>query len=392
MAFNPSELKISTMTCMAKLNTDINIFVLGKFLKLGDNIKEIKYRNLVKKENMTSENQKASFYNQVTVKIKANNTFVNMKIFPNGQVQMTGCKSESDVLMALENIKKEIYAVSGEYDIDVNIENNLIVGSDNTIYSKNNIIGFKLEDGLYEINKEKVSYDSDNYFISPYSYLKSTKKNIYNSFGEKIGLGFLRFNTDRRIKNKDFYVRDKKIYNSKNEELGEEVREISGDNSILVNPGINNLVSTFKTTTEDSIEISDFRIVNINSIYDCNMEFNRESLKSILDSKNIFSKFDPNTYPAINVKYIFNEYLDGVCHCKETCRWVNGKRMSEEKGGCKRISLFVFQSGKIIITGGDSLEQINTAYEFMNSIILKNFEDVLKRKFVPPQLYKEICE
>ena len=43
-------------------------------------------------------------------------------------------------------------------------------------------------------------------------------------------------------------------------------------------------------------------------------------------------------------------------------------------GNCKRITIAVFNSGNIIITGGRSIHQINTAYGFITKIINDNKE------------------
>ena len=118
----------------------------------------------------------------------------------------------------------------------------------------------------------------------------------------------------------------------------------------------------------------DIKIANINGVYGCNESIDRQILANILKQKGIFVKYDPNTYPGINVKYIFNNTNTGICNCDNKCRWVDGREMGENS--CKRISIFIFQSGKVIITGGNSKEQIDKAYHFINNIISENYSDV----------------
>ena len=40
---------------------------------------------------------------------------------------------------------------------------------------------------------------------------------------------------------------------------------------------------------------------------------------------------------------------------------------------CKKITISIFQSGNIIITGARSLEQINDAYSFINKVLKKDY-------------------
>ncbi len=57
-----------------------------------------------------------------------------------------------------------------------------------------------------------------------------------------------------------------------------------------------------------------------------------------------------------------------MCQCTKRC---NGKGTGHGNGECKRITIAIFNSGKIIITGGKTLEQLTLSYKFINSI-LKN--------------------
>ena len=80
--------------------------------------------------------------------------------------------------------------------------------------------------------------------------------------------------------------------------------------------------------------------------------------------------FDPDKYPGINVKYL-SENFDGD--------WI--KNVKYTRKGRKRVngevSLFVFRSGSIIITGGRKPEEFKKAYTFINDVIEKHKEEVL---------------
>ena len=64
----------------------------------------------------------------------------------------------------------------------------------------------------------------------------------------------------------------------------------------------------------------------------------------------------------------------GICDCEKPC---NGKGKDNT---CKRITIAVFKSGKIIITGGRNKNQIQTAYEFITDFVNENREGILVKK------------
>jgi TATA-box binding protein (TBP) (component of TFIID and TFIIIB) len=382
MNFKPSEIKIATMTSISHLNTNIDIKVLGKFITLNDTIHEIRYRTLIKNKSGIILNKKSSFYNQVTVKISSGHgTFINMKIFSNGQIQMTGCKHEDNIKQAIENITNIIYSINNLYSIKVYTENGLFIGDDDTIYYRNKIIGFKISNNEYIFNNERVFYDG-THFVCSSDIIKSKSKNIYNHSGDIIGSQFLQFfDSLKKYKNKDIFIREKSIFNSKKEHIGDIITQISVSPDSPVSPvdgTICNIVFRYKVVEPGSISFSGFKIVNINSVYDCFSEINRTKLLSILQTINIFAKFDPNSYPGVNIKFIYNINKKGICSCPTTCRWINGK--PDGHNICKKISIFVFQSGKVIITGANSREQINSSYDFINSILHKYSDIILKHQ------------
>ena len=47
-------------------------------------------------------------------------------------------------------------------------------------------------------------------------------------------------------------------------------------------------------------------------------------------------------------------------------------------GDCKKVTIAIFQSGNTGINGSRSLEQIRTAYNFINQIIKDYYEDIVR--------------
>jgi TATA-box binding protein (TBP) (component of TFIID and TFIIIB) len=47
----------------------------------------------------------------------------------------------------------------------------------------------------------------------------------------------------------------------------------------------------------------------------------------------------------------------------------NGKGNGDGDGKCKKVTIAVFKSGKIIITGGQNKSQLEDSYEFIKDFI-----------------------
>ena len=143
---------------------------------------------------------------------------------------------------------------------------------------------------------------------------------------------------------------------------------------------INDLINYFKDLgifAKDT-HLIDNKIVLINSDFDMCFEINREKLhRDIIDS-DIYSSYEPCIYPGVNIKYFINTNNNnsGICECMGPC---NGKGDGCGDGKCKKVTVAVFKSGKIIITGGQNRSQIERSYRFIKKFIESNKENyVLK--------------
>lgn len=126
-----------------------------------------------------------------------------------------------------------------------------------------------------------------------------------------------------------------------------------------------------------TLNIENYDIVLINSDFDIKYSVNREILHREIINKGLYSSYEPCMYPGVNIKYYFNNNNDkcGICKCTEKC---NGKGRGCGNGQCKRVTIAVFASGKIIITGGRSIEQLVDSYDFIKGVL----SDVEKFKMI----------
>jgi TATA-box binding protein (TBP) (component of TFIID and TFIIIB) len=113
----PAEMKISTMTITCHFNTIFNVIDITEYINLNMNsiisIKcGTKIRSLVYKKKRNSKptkKKKKYFYNQATVKIQTKkDNVINLKLFINGSIQLTGCKSIEGVYEALTKLFYEL--------------------------------------------------------------------------------------------------------------------------------------------------------------------------------------------------------------------------------------------------------------------------------------------
>jgi TATA-box binding protein (TBP) (component of TFIID and TFIIIB) len=138
----PSSINVSTMSSTCNLNTHINIFNIENYLKLNsddiitvkmsdERIRAIEKNNIkpkrnkkidIKPKNDTSKNH---FYNQITVIIRVTNgpykelsdePKINMKLFKNGSIQMSGCKTVKNINIVLNKLIVRLSEIKGKLE------------------------------------------------------------------------------------------------------------------------------------------------------------------------------------------------------------------------------------------------------------------------------------
>jgi TATA-box binding protein (TBP) (component of TFIID and TFIIIB) len=128
-------------------------------------------------------------------------------------------------------------------------------------------------------------------------------------------------------------------------------------------------------------KLDKFKVQLINSDYQVAYPINRAELHTILSrTYGLFSTFESTIYQGVNTKYYFNDQhpdrdRPGICLCSKRCR---GQGTGSGPGECKRITMSVFQTGKIIITGGRYLYQLEEAYNFLNKVMQDHADEVLR--------------
>ena len=320
------KLKISIMSATSSFNTIINLKSLSLILKKTDNIFFIDSTfNMTRK--ISNISKKKIFYNQITIKIrpyykaelKINlNLIVNLKLFRNGKLQLCGLRSENDGYLSLKILKKEINKIALTQLNEINILK--------SIFEKKFLK--KIVDNLCT---------KKNRYILGYDDLENIICN--NNIKKKILTGNYQNNINNKILNKLL---------SKNNEL---------------------------------IQIHKYNITLINSDFFVGFKLDRTKVHDfILNNCNLFCDFDPCIYQGVLVKFYWNntkEKQDGVCKCSVPC---NGKGIGVGDGECKKITISIFQSGYIIITGKTNRKEINYIYNYIIELFnnnIKKLEQIL---------------
>jgi TATA-box binding protein (TBP) (component of TFIID and TFIIIB) len=127
-------------------------------------------------------------------------------------------------------------------------------------------------------------------------------------------------------------------------------------------------------------EVQKVAVPLINTDYSLDHDIQQDNLhKLFIEEYNLFSMLEKTIYQGVNTKYFYNKTSKqpGICTCKQYCK---GQGNGSGEGQCKRITMSIFRTGRIIITGARDMEQINSAYDFLNKIFEKHSSDVLLKR------------
>lgn len=133
-------------------------------------------------------------------------------------------------------------------------------------------------------------------------------------------------------------------------------------------------------------KISQFQTTMVNSGYQIGFEVDRERLYEFLTSETELNvSYAPATYAGVKIAFYYNSInknQDGICRCPGSpCtgdKTTAGKGSGDKVGQCKRVTVAIFESGKVIDTGGRNIKHANTAYTYVNKVIRKNANKFVK--------------
>ena len=111
----------------------------------------------------------------------------------------------------------------------------------------------------------------------------------------------------------------------------------------------------------DASLVHDFAVRLMNSDFRLGFRVDRDRLYSLItDEFGLRCSYNPSVYLAVKTFYMFNEHGDGIC--RGDC---DGKRAG---ACCKKITIFVFHTGAVIITGAVTTEQLDRAHAWITGL------------------------
>lgn len=384
IAPQPSQLELIIIACTTNIGCNINLELMAQKLELDDQIVGKKMLGIVEQGDIKKKGQhkknksktvRKDFSNQCTIIVKISpDKKINLKIFGDGEIVITGGLTKSDGTTAINILKNKIRNLSGDYKINPDRD---LFSIFETSYSylkyinKHYLIFLK----LFSIFENNIDLKLD--LILNKKYIKNFKSNTDD-------IQFESFVTVHDQNDMTNYIKLVQIYNILHlyftDKLLLEKLNNSSDNVHQIIHKLYNLDKiTLPITFEPKIFDRDnvIEISNYNTMFNANFSIDRENFTQILNEKYsrngtiISAKFEPTVYQGIIIKYISRVL------CKPDCHSTAGKN---SHCPCKLISIFVFQEGKIIVTGGRHWDQINDGYNIITNILKDEYSNIVVEK------------
>jgi TATA-box binding protein (TBP) (component of TFIID and TFIIIB) len=123
-----------------------------------------------------------------------------------------------------------------------------------------------------------------------------------------------------------------------------------------------------------------YQVCLVNTDFHLGIGVRRNVLHDMISSV-MHSSFEPCIYPGVKIDYYYNDMTTcrarGTCSCSQQC---NGRGRGLADGDCRKVTIAVFQSGCVIITGAHTLQQVYWAYDCITRFVDSVYDDVVKRE------------
>lgn len=378
--------KIATITMNCKIeNCELNLVNIGKYLEIDDDIIGVKFSygnvsfskgiyltSLYKKSKYKkSKINQTLFYNQISLIVASQSSNqTNVKLFQNGTLHITGCKSDDDgnyITNLLCQKLKKLQLKTTPIILTLN-EYNIALDCNNFIYDQtnNHIIGY------YDMNQKIYIIHNNEYIYSTiYKNLiskneKNKTKKIINYNGIIIG----------EIKNTNKY--ESKHNNQKNIKLimynldKSECNHLQNEKLSIIDYKCSalktdiNIDPDFDPLTNPKINV-DINCINVTM--SLNMKINGQKLYTYLNNNQYICIYNPDVYSGI--KFIYknpiyvnkksnegNKITSGICNCNMKCV-------------CSNVTFLIFQTGNVIVSGFKSIKEIDDILAVFKNIFKK---------------------
>lgn len=149
-----------------------------------------------------------------------------------------------------------------------------------------------------------------------------------------------------------------------------------------------NVIKYDESNVNKEIKIENYEIVMINSNFSIGFFIDNHKLYNILlenrNKYNLFVDYDPESYQGVKIYFMWNKNQtekNGVCVCKKKCKYTAKKKCGNGENDCRRISIAVFSTGKILIAGAKNSAQLDATYNFVVNLLQSNYKEIVRHTF-----------
>ena len=223
----------------------------------------------------------------------------------------------------------------------------------NNLLDENSIIAIKSKKGLACLDKYKDKFKSTN---------KNSKKNFYNQLTVIVKVYDEKFINVKLFKNGSIQMTGCKLLSDANIVINKLIGKLKETLYIEKKPEqadphvANEIVEVKFVENPDNLSMSKFKIDLINSNFGVNYLINRESLYKLLTEKNVLCRIS-SIHACVNIKF----------------------KIQTPDNTDSYVSIFVFQTGNIIITGAKKAEHVRDAYYYIVSFLSQNKQKIMKK-------------
>jgi len=128
---------------------------------------------------------------------------------------------------------------------------------------------------------------------------------------------------------------------------------------------------------EDKMNNMNYSTRLINCDFRVSYKINRSYLHKLINTKyNLTCSYEPCIYQGVKIGFFMNDYSnDGICRCPKKCLGKGPNTI------CKKITVAIFQSGCVTITGSTTIKQLEYVYEYMKNMLENNMNEIYQQTY-----------